>query len=133
MPITVESSNENMIQLILRDVLCVPNCKVKLLPENKAVNFGHRLIFNESKAKMVLDDGREINLTKNNDIFYLEVNEQNVVNPSTCHETKQTIKDDINLWHKRLRHLNTTNLQRSVGGEGDTIGTCDTYAMGKTR
>ena len=80
---------------------------------------------------MVSDDGREINLTNNNALFYLEVKYQNVVNPSTCHETKQTIKDDINLSHKRLRHLNTTNLKRSVGGEGDTIGTCDTYAMGK--
>ena len=114
----------------------VPNYKVCLLSVNKAVNFGHRFIFNDSKARMVLNDGREINLTKNTGLFFLEVKYQNVVhNPnvvkSTCHETRQTGKGEINLWHKRLGHLNKTDVKRTVGCEGDKIGTCETCAMGK--
>ena len=124
--ITVQSNSGNMVELILRNVLCVPNYKVCLLSVNKAVNFGHRFIFNDSKARMVLNDRREINLTKNTGLFFLEVRYQNVVNPSTCHKTRQTGKGDINLWHKRLGHLNKT-----VGCEGDIIGTCETCAMGK--
>ena len=98
---------------------------------NKAVNFGHRFIFNDSKARMVLNDGREINLTKNTGLFFLEAKYQNVVNQSTCHETRQTGKGDINLWHKRLGHLNKTDVKRTVGCEGEIIGTCETCAMGK--
>ena len=127
-PITVELNNRNVVELILRKVLYVPNYKVNLLSVNKAVNFDHRFIFNDSKARMVLNDGREINLTKNTSLFLLKVKYQNVVSPSTCN---QTIKGDINLWHKRLGHLNKTDVKRTVGCEGDTNDTCETCAMGK--
>ena len=108
-----------------------PNYKVNLLSVNKAVNFGHKFIFNDSKARMILSDGREINLTKNSGLFFLKVTYQNVVNPPTCNKTKQSIKGDIDLWHKRLGHLNKADVKRTVGCEGDTKDTCETCAMGK--
>ena len=74
-PITVE--------LILRNVLYVPNYKVNLLSVNKAVNFDHRFIFTDSRARMTLNDGREIYLTKNSGLFFLKVTYLNTVNPST--------------------------------------------------
>ena len=117
-PITVELNKGKVVELILRNVLYVPNYKVNLLSVNKAVNFGHRFIFNDSKARMVLDDGREINLTKNTGLFFLKVKYENVVSPPTCNQTNQTIKGDINLWHKRLGHLNKTDVKRTVGCEG---------------
>ena len=67
-------------------------------------------MFNDSKARMVLNDGREINLTKNTGLSY-----QNVLNPSTCNESKQTIKGDINLWHKQPWHHYKTDMKRTVG------------------
>ena len=129
--ITVQLNSGNMVELILRNVLYVPSYKVCLLSVNKAVNFGHRFIFNDSKERMVLNDGREINLTENTGLFFLEVKYQNVVNSFTCHETRQTGKGDINLWHKRLAQLKKTDVKRTVGCEGDIIGTCETCAMGK--
>ena len=77
--ITVQSNSGDMVELVLRNVLYVPNYKVCLLSVNKAVNFGHRFIFNDSKATMVLNDGRECNLKKNTGLFFLEVKYQNVV------------------------------------------------------
>ena len=79
---------------------------------------------------MVLDDGREIKLTKTTGLFFLEVKYQNVVNQSTCNKTRKTMKD-INLWHKRPRHLKKTEVKRTVVSEGDLKDTRKTCAMGK--
>ncbi len=93
-----------LAEMVLRNVLYVPSYKVNLLSVDTAVSFGHRFIFHESQARMVLNDDREINLKKDTVFFFLKVTYQNQVNPSTCNETKQGVKGDINLWHKRLGH-----------------------------
>ena len=112
-------------------MLYVPNYNVNLLSVNKAVNFHHRFIFNESRARMILSDGREIHLTKNSALCFLKVTYQNTVNPSICSETRQSIKGDINLWHKRLGHLNKVDVKCTIGCDGDTKDPGDTCAMGK--
>ena len=84
-------------------------------------------MFNDSRARIVLNDAREIN----SGLFFLKVTYQNVVKQSTCNKTKQSIKGDINLWHKRLGHLKKTDVKRTVGCEGDIKDTCETCAMGK--
>ena len=48
------------VNLILRNVLYVPNYKVNLLPVNKAVNFDHRFIFNKYQ-NVVNPSKRDIN------------------------------------------------------------------------
>jgi hypothetical protein len=87
-PITVELKDGKIAELILRNVLYVPNYKVNLLSVDKAVNFGHQFIFNHSRARMVLSDRREINLTKNSGLFFLKVTYLNKVNLPTCNETR---------------------------------------------
>ena len=77
-PITVQLKDGKMAELTLRNVLYVPNYKVNLLSVNKAIKFGHRFIFNDSKARMVLSDVREINLRKDTGLFFLEVTYQNL-------------------------------------------------------
>ena len=109
----------------------VPSYKVNLLSVDTAVSFGHRIIFHDSQARMVLNDDREIKLKKDTGLFFLKVNYQNQVNPSTCNETKQGVKGDINLWHKRLGHLNKIDVKRTIGCEGDAKDVCETCAMGK--
>ena len=80
---------------------------------------------------MVLNDGREINLTKNTGLFFLKVKYQNVASPSTCNQTNQTIKGDINLWHKRLGHLNKDDVKRTIGCGDNLKEVCETCALGK--
>ena len=63
-PITVELKDGKTAELVLRNVLYVPNYKVNFLSVNKAVNFDHRFIFNDSRARMVLSDGRHLPATK---------------------------------------------------------------------
>ena len=104
-PKTVELNDRNMAELILRNVLCVSNYKVNLLSVNKAINFGHRFIFNDSKARVVLNDSREISLTENTGLF-LKVTYQNGVSPFSCNETKRT-KGDINLWATKQNRCKT--------------------------
>ena len=72
-PITVELKDGKTAELVLRNVLYVPNYKVNFLSVNKAVNFDHRFIFNDNRARMVLSDGREIYLTKNSGLFVLRL------------------------------------------------------------
>ncbi len=130
-PITVQLKDRKMAEMVLRNVLYVPSYKVNLLSVDTAVSFGHRFIFHDSQARMVLNDAREINLKKDTGLFFLKVNYQNQVNPSTCNETKQGVKGDINLWHKRLGHLNKIDVKRTIGCEGDAKDVCETCAMGK--
>ena len=47
-PITVKLNDGKVAELILRNVLFVANYKVNLLSVNKAVNFGHKFMFNDS-------------------------------------------------------------------------------------
>ena len=75
-----------MAEMVLRNVLYVRSYKVNLLSVDTAVSFGHRFIFHDSQARMVLNDAREINLKKDTGLFFLKVNYQNQVNPSTCNE-----------------------------------------------
>ena len=119
------------MELITRNVLYAPNYKVNILSVKKAAHFDHRSIFNDSRARMVLSDGREIYLTKSSGLFFLKITYLNAVNPPTCNETRQRMKGDIDLWHRRLGHLNKVDVKRTVGCEGDTKDTCETYAMGK--
>ena len=73
MPIKVQLKDGKMAEMILRNVLYVPSYEVNLLSVNTAVSFGHRFIFHESKARMVLNDGHEINLKKDTGLFFLKV------------------------------------------------------------
>ena len=44
-----------MAEMVLRNVLYIPSYQVNILSVKTAVSFGHRFIFHESKARMVLN------------------------------------------------------------------------------
>ena len=120
-----------MAEMVLRNVLYVPSYEVNLLSVNTAVSFGHRFIFHESKARMVLNDGHEINLKKDTGLFFLKVTFRNLIDPVTCNTSKGDIKGDIGLWHKRLGHLNKVDVERTIGCKNNSKDVCETCAMGK--
>ena len=80
---------------------------------------------------MVRNDCREVNFIKNSGLSHCESYVQNLINQSACNETKQSIKGDINLSHKRLEHLNKIDVKRTVNCEGEMKDACKTCAMGK--
>ena len=130
-PITVQLKDGKMAEMVLRNVLYVPSYEVNLLSVNTAVSFGHRFIFHESKARMVLNDGHEINLKKDTGLFFLKVAFRNLIDPVTCNTSKGDIKGDIGLWHKRLGHLNKVDVERTIGCKNNSKDVCETCAMGK--
>ena len=120
-------------EMILRNVLYVPTYEVNLLSVNRSVKFGHKFIFNESKAKLMLNHGPQVDLTKENGLFYLKITFQrsSASYPTTCNTSKATIKGDINLWHQRLGHLNKDDVKRTIGCEDNLKEVCETCALGK--
>ena len=69
-------------EMILRNVLYVLTCEVNLLYVNRFVKFGHKFIFNGSKAKLMLNYGPQVDLTQQNGLFYLKITFQR---PSASH------------------------------------------------
>ena len=120
-------------EMILRNVLYVPTYEVNLLSVNRSIKFGHEFIFNESKAKLMLNHGPQVDLTEENGLFYLKITFQRsrASYPTTCNTSKATIKGDINLWHQRLGHLNKDDVKRTIGCEDNLKEVCETCALGK--
>jgi hypothetical protein len=78
-----------------------------------------------------LNDGHEINLKKDTGLIFLKVTFRNLINPVTCNTSEGDIKGDINLWHKRLGHLNKVDVERIIGCKNNSNDVCETCAMGK--
>lgn len=84
---------------------------------------------------MVMNDGREMNFIKNSCLFFLKVSYQNVANPFACNKTNEASKQ-ISFYGQiaftgRLKHLNKTDVKRTVRCEGELKDACETCAMRK--
>ena len=106
-------------EMVLRNVLYVPNYEVNLLSVNRSVKFGHKFIFNKSEAKLMLNHGPQVDLTENSGLFYLKITFQrsSASHSTSCNTSKAAIKGSINLWHQRLGHLNKDDVKRTIGCE----------------
>ena len=132
-PVKLHLKDGKEEEMILRNVLYVPTYEVHLLSVNRSIKFGHKFIFNESKAKLMLNHGPQVDLTEENGLFYLKITFQrsSASYPTTCNTSKATIKGDINLWHQRLGHLNKDDVKRTIGCEDNLKEVCETCALGK--
>ena len=120
-------------EMILRNVLYVPNYEVNLLSVNRSVKFGHKFIFKKGEAKLILNHGPHVDLSEDTGLFYLKVTFQG---SSACHSathntSKEAIKGGINLWHQRLGHLNKDDVKRTIGCGDNLKEVCETCALGK--
>ena len=132
-PVKLHLKDGKEEEMILRNVLYVPTYEVNLLSVNRSVKFGHKFIFNESKAKLMLNHGPQVDVTEENGLFYLKITFQrsSASYPTTCNKSKATIKGDINLWHQRLGHLNKDDVKRTIGCEDNLKEAYETCALGK--
>ena len=132
-PVKLHLKDGKEEEMILRNFLYVPTYEVNLLSVNRSIKFGHKFIFNESKAKLMLNHGPQVDLTEENGLFYLKITFQgsSASHPTTCNTSKATIKGDINLWHQRLGHLNKDDVKRTIGCEDNLKEVCETCALGK--
>ena len=132
-PVKLHLKNGKEEEMVLRNVLYVPNYEVNLLSVNRSVRFGYKFIFNKSEAKLRLNHGPQVDLTEDSGLFYLNITFQR---SSACHSTtyntsKAAIKGGINLWHQRLGHLNKDDVKRTIGCEDNLKEVCETCALGK--
>ncbi len=120
-------------EMVLQNVLYVPNYEVNLLSVNRSVKFGHKFIFNKSEAKLMLNHGPQVDLTENSGLFYLKITFQisSASHSTSCDTSKAAIKRSINLWHQRLGHLNREDVKRTIGCEDNLKEACETCALGK--
>ena len=132
-PVKLYLKNGKEEEMVLRNVLYVPNYEVNLLSVNRCVKFGLKFTFNKNNAKLMLNHGPRVDLTEDSGLFYLKISFQM---SSACYSTtgntsKAAIKGDINLWHQRLGHLNKDDVKRTIGCEDNLKEVCETCALGK--
>ena len=59
-PVKLHLKNEKEEEMVLRNVLYVPNYEVNLLSVKRSVRFGHKFVFNKSEAKLRLNHGPQV-------------------------------------------------------------------------
>ncbi|CAB3994020.1 Retrovirus-related Pol poly from transposon TNT 1-94 [Paramuricea clavata] len=122
-PVKLHLKNGKEEEMVLRNVLYVPNYEVNLLSVNRSVRFGHKFVFNKSEAKLRLNYGPQVDLTEDSGLFYLKITFQR---SSACHSTtyntnKAAIKGE----------LNKDDVKRTIGCEDNLKEVCETCALGK--
>ena len=61
-PVKLHLKNGKEEEMVLRNVLYVPNYEVNLLSVNRCVKFGHKFTFNKNYAKLMLSHGPQVDL-----------------------------------------------------------------------
>ena len=108
--------------MVLRNILYVPNYEVNLLSS-----------FNKKNAKLMLNHGPRVDLTKDSGLSYLKISFQrsSAYHSTTGNASKVAIKGGINLWHQRLGHLNKNDVKRTIGCEDNLKDVCETCTLRK--
>ena len=115
-PVKLYLKNGKEEEMVLRNVLYVPNYEVNLLSVNRCVKFGHKFTFNKNSAKLMLNHGPRVDLTEDSGLFYLKISFQrsSSYHSTTGNTSKAAIKGGINLWHQRLGHFNKDDVKRTA-------------------
>ncbi|UYV67194.1 hypothetical protein LAZ67_4004302 [Cordylochernes scorpioides] len=102
-------SNENS-HVELQDVLYVPNQRCNLLSVSSIVNKGNKVIFDQNGAT-ILSEKEEIITTgiMKNNMFKVTFKPEVVKESEKCMHVSS---DNMELWHKRLGHINSSYLMR---------------------
>jgi len=101
--------NGNEKNIILNDVLHVPNLRDNLLSVSKITDKDYRVLFDRNRA-IVSDRKGNIKLQANRmgNLYFVSV--QDRVNCNRASEDASDSMENLKKWHRRLGHLNTTDM-----------------------
>lgn len=101
----------------LNDTLLVPNLRTNLLSVGRICDHGMKVIFEQSQATIVEQDGRTVlkAARTNNGLYFIhaETSESSGIgaNANWSHGTR-TDRSAAELWHRKMGHLNYRDLER---------------------
>ena len=112
--------NKRELKCELKIILYVPDCSSNLLSVTRCTEWGHSFTFEKGNSCMKLQKGTRVKLTQENNLFYL---------PCSVLEFKMSSNsvklDSARKWHRRLGHLNQTDVVRNAP---ETVGNSMIYA-----
>ena len=110
--------NNNLRKIVLKNVLYVPNLSENLISVGCFDLEGYNIMFKDKSCK-IFSANRELLLTGSllrNNIYKLNLDNynENVCNLAQCMaiHTQSSAIADVNLWHKRLGHVNFTHINQ---------------------
>ena len=111
---TLEYGNIIIRNVIIEDVALVEGLKHNLLSVNQICDKGYNVNFLESHGEVISNTTKKIVLIsfRHGNIYESNLN-QNSDEPMNCLSSKALVEESRN-WHKRLSHLNFSNLNELV-------------------
>lgn len=101
--------------VVLKDVLHVPNLRTNLLSVIKLMKAGYTIIFQKEEALVLKGDTLVLRGQLENDLIRVRVLVNTSPDFSSAHAFLTNADQTALLWHKRLGHLNASYLERLPG------------------
>ena len=120
-PLSMVDASGAKVNVVLRDVLHVPEYDVNLLSVEWATSHDATFKFEQNKACMTLSKGIKVNLQRDGRLYKLPLER----NPMTFSNK------DSQLWHNPFGHFNNEDLQRTLGKKIPQDEFCKVCPLGK--
>ena len=105
--VILATTSSDSRQIVLHDVLYVPEATANLLSVSHATQQGARLEFTQTECKILIDSTAVLTAQRRNGLYCFKDQK------STQRQVLLTsAKEDPELWHRRFGHLGFTNLAR---------------------
>lgn len=118
---------EDGFNLVLKDVLYVPDLGASLLSVNKIVKNGFQVSFSDKFCYVCKDNEVIIKASNDNGLFKISF--------ETISAKKASVTEDSSiLWHRRLGHINASYLKKMnlpVSINDEELSKCEACALGK--
>lgn len=122
----IEGKSNNGVDVVIKDVLCVPELRDNLLSVRKITNAGMEVKFGKYKAKIFKNSEVVAEAYLRGDLYELDI-------AVTKHEANACNADKVKLWHKRLGHIGQSafnelvrkNLTNGIRVSAESFGFCD--------
>lgn len=123
--VNLEADGE-LVEVVLKNVLYVPEYNVNLLSVMSASQRGSTFVF-DSNPRIVLPDGTNVKMRETDKLYHLRVSF--LGKPARCAYVSRD--KDYWLWHRRLGHVNKQDLSQTVGGCAASSDTCEVCVVNK--